>query len=458
MKKITFFDIEYANSKNKSICQIGIMCEDYETGDPVYPELRIMVNPEDGFDDYCVKVHGITSNMVINEPNFKEAWKEIEKYFTNAIVIGHNVASSDLDALVKNLRKYNLDIPEMYYICTMELAKKHISRFFVENYSLSTLCNYYDIDIDNEHDAFDDACACSDLFRALIDNFELNIDNEVRKYDIKETREFVSYISDPLLRKSISDFYGIIRGFSIDNVVTEEEKQYIVEWKNEFSKYSSHIEIKNIIKSINEIITDGIVTNDEIMDLQSIIQDYLDNINTSPITLSTQILNGLVKGIVADNQITDIEVKNLRQWLYDNIYLRGHYPFDQLLSTIEKALSDALITSDELQEIHNLIESLLNPVDKMKSQINTVENKVICLSGNFAYGQKSDVENYIIQRGGTVVSGVNKKVDILIIGNNECQAYSNGTYGTKVKKAMEMIEKGSSIKIIKESDFFSNLK
>ena len=71
MKKITFFDIEYANSKNKSICQIGIMCEDYKTGDPVYPELRIMVNPEDGFDDYCVKVHGITSNMVINEPNFK---------------------------------------------------------------------------------------------------------------------------------------------------------------------------------------------------------------------------------------------------------------------------------------------------------------------------------------------------------------------------------------------------
>lgn len=194
------------------------------------------------------------------------------------------------------------------------------------------------------------------------------------------------------------------------------------------------------------------------MDLQSIIQDYLDNVNTSPITLSTQILNGLIKGIVADNEITDVEVKNLRQWLYDNIYLRGHYPFDQLLSTIEKALSDALITSEELKEINNLIDSLLNLVEKMKGEINSVENKVVCLSGNFAYGQKSDVENYIIQRGGVVVSGVNKKVDILIIGNNECQAYSNGTYGTKVKKAMEMMEKGSNIKIIKESDFFASIK
>lgn len=458
MKKITFFDIEYANSKNKSICQIGIICEDYETGDPIYPELSIMVNPEDGFDDYCVKVHGITSNQVKDEPNFKEIWKVIEKYFTNAIIIGHNVASSDLDALVKNLRRYNLDIPEMYYICTMQLAKKYISRFFVENYSLSTLCNYYDIDIDNEHDAFDDACACSELFRVLIDNFELNLDNEVRKYDIKETNEFVSYISDPLLRKSISDFYGVIRGFSIDNVITEEEKHYIIDWKKEYSKYSANLEIKNIIKSIDEILTDGVVTTDEITDLQAIIQDYLDNVNTSPITLSTQILNGLIKGIVADNEITDVEVKNLRQWLYDNIYLRGHYPFDQLLLTIEKALSDALITSDELKEINDLIVSLLNPVEKIKGEINSVENKVVCLSGNFSYGQKSDVENYIIQRGGTVVSGVNKKVDILIIGSNECQTYSNGTYGTKVEKAMKMIGKGSSIKIIKESDFFTSIK
>ena len=66
----------------------------------------------------------------------------------------------------------------------------------------------------------------------------------------------------------------------------------------------------------------------KVMNLQSIIQIYLDNVNTLPITLSTQILNGLIKGFIADNLITGVEIKNLRQWLYDNIYLRGHYPFD----------------------------------------------------------------------------------------------------------------------------------
>ena len=458
MKKITYFDIEYANSNNKSICQIGIMCEDYETGDPVYPELRIMINPEDGFDDYCIKIHGITANQVVNEPNFAEVWQIIEKYFTNAIVVGHNVASSDLDSLVKNLRRYNIDIPEFYYICTFNLAKKYVNRYCIENYKLETLCNYFDIDFGEAHDAFDDACACADLLKILVKEFNIDIDNEVCKYNMRETADFVSYIADPVLRKSISEFYGIIRGFSIDNIITNEEKEYIIKWKNSFSKYESHKEIKSIIESINNILIDDIVTNDEIINLQSIMILYLDNVNTSAVTLSTQILNGIIKGIVVDDKITEQEVKNLRQWMYDNIYLRGHYPFDKLLTTIENVLSDNIITKEELKLINNLIASLLNPVEKMKSEINNVENQVVCLSGNFEYGQKSDVEEFIVQRGGTVVAGVSKKINVLIIGNNECQAYSNGTYGTKVKRVMELNEKGYDIKILKESDFFENIK
>ena len=45
-----------------------------------------------------------------------------------------------------------------------------------------------------------------------------------------------------------------------------------------------------------------------------------------------------------------------------------------------------------------------------------------------------------------------------MIGDCECQAYSNGTYGTKVKKAIEYNEKGANIQIIKEFDFFTNIK
>ena len=44
MEKITCFDVEYANSKNKAICQLGIVCENYNDHEPYYPELDIYVN------------------------------------------------------------------------------------------------------------------------------------------------------------------------------------------------------------------------------------------------------------------------------------------------------------------------------------------------------------------------------------------------------------------------------
>lgn len=457
MQKITYFDVEYANSKNKSLCQIGLLCENLLDGEPIFPEMDIYVNPEDGFDDFCVRVHGITASKVIDSPTFPSVWLEIEKYFTNTVVIGHNVAGADLDALVKNLRRYNLDIPNLYYICTLELAKEYIPRHAIENYSMSALCEYFDIDIDTEHNAFDDACANADLFKILVEEFSIDVESHIKKYIPHEVTEFSNYVSNPVLRKSISEFYGIVRGFSIDNIIEDSEMQYIENWRKNSLQYSQHKEVANIIDVIDHILDDGKITVDEIMTLQSTIKEYLDVVSTSPVTLATQILGGIMKGITVDGKVSLEECNSLRQWLYDNIYLSGHYPFDKVIAIIEDVLSDSKITTEESEYVTSVINQLLSPVETLRTQINDVLGKSVCLSGNFSYGNgKPDVENYIISHGGKIDSNVKKTTDILMIGNLECQAYSNGTYGTKVKKAMEYNEKGCDIQIIKESDYFNN--
>ena len=453
MTKVTYFDVEYANSKNKSICQIGIVCEDYKTGEPYYPELDIYINPEDGFDNNCIKIHGITSDKVKDAPNFPTVWKDIEKYFTNTVIIGHNVASADLDALVKALRRYNLDIPEMYYICTWDLAKKYVPSYCIPNYTMSTLCEYFDIDIDSEHNAFDDACACGDLFKCLVD--EYNITPTPTKYQIRDVSVGSPYIDEAVLRKNISEFYGVIRGFSIDNVINDEEIKYIIDWKNNNAKYSNHSAISKIIKSIDNILVDKIITNDEIVSLQEVISAYLEDVSTATVTLATQILDGILKGITIDGEISEAECKNLRQWLYDNIYLSDHFPFNKTSEAVDKVLEDSVITLEEANYLTTFINEMLNPVEALKVEINVVNGMHVCLSGNFEYGSKSKVEEYVASKGGIIDSSVKKSTDILMIGNLECQAYSNGTYGTKVKKAIEYNEKGCNIKIIKESDFFS---
>lgn len=458
MDKVTYFDVEYANSKNKSICQIGLMCEDFNTGEPFYPELNIYINPEDRFDEMCVKIHGITADRVENEMCFPEVWKDIEKYFTNAVVVGHNVDAADLDALTKTLRRYHIDIPEFYYICTYKLAKEFIPSFAIDNFKMSTLCRYFDIDIDSEHDAFDDACANADLFRTLIDVYSIEPDEYIKKYSSEDSKNFVKYISDVEIRKAVSEFYGIVRGFSIDNIINSEEITYIKEWRNKFNDYCSHKEIADIVEVIDNILDDGMVTANEIIVLQSVIKKYLDILESSPITLATQILDGILKGITVDGEITSEECNNLRQWLYDNIYLAGHFPFDKIMKVIDEVLQDSVITKEESAYITSVIDSLLNPVDSIKSQVISVNGKHVCLTGNFAYGSKSDVQNYIVEHGGMIDNTVKKITDILIVGKNECQSYSNGTYGTKIKKAIEYIEKGCTIQIVKENDFFSVVK
>lgn len=457
MKKVTYFDVEYANSRNKSICQIGLMCEDYDTGETIYPERNIYVNPEDGFDDVCMRIHGITADKVKNELTFPVIWHEIECYFTNSIIIGHNVAAADLDALVKALDRYNIDIPELYYICTLELAKKYVPPYLVQNYSMSTLCSYFDVDIDSAHDAFDDACACSDLYKKLAGTYYINLDNCIRKYNPHESDEFTSYVANPVLRKAISEFYGIVRGFSIDGEINAEETAYIINWKKSHKQYGSFKEFAAIFSVIDSITADGKITMDEVIELQSVIKSFLNIVSTAPVTLATQILDGILKGIAVDGDISEKECKCLRQWLYDNIYLTGHFPFDKVLRTVEDVLADSKVSKEESDYLSMIIDDLLDPIDTLKTQLNSVNGKHICLSGNFAYGQKPDVEKYLFERGGLIDSRVKKSTDILIIGDCECQAYSFGTYGTKAKAAMEYNEKGCNILILKESDLFARV-
>ena len=205
---------------------------------------------------------------------------------------------------------------------------------------------------------------------------------------------------------------------------------------------------------MDTILSDGVITIDEIVSLQAAVKKYLDVVATAPVTLATQILNGIMRGITTDGTVTESECKNFRQWLYDNIYLSGHYPFDKITEIIDKVLADSVITPDELSYITSVVDSLLNPVESLKKQVYTIEGKSFCLSGNFSYGEKADVEKYITEHGGLIHASVKKTTDYLIIGSLECQAYSNGTYGTKVKKAIEYNDKGCNIQILKEVDFF----
>ena len=449
--RVTFFDVEYANIKNKSICQIGILSKEINSKEePI--KIDVVINPEDNFDDTCVRIHGITKDRVKSAKTFPQIWDSIEKFFTNAIIVGHNVASSDLDALCKTLNRYSISLPELYYICTYNMAKQLISSFEISDYSLSTLSKYFGLNDKGLHNAFIDAVICSQLLDALVEKYNVKAEDFIEKYNAKESYNFIAYISDASLRKDIHTLYGVVTGFNYDLKLNESEIKFLLEWKDEHVFYVNHPELKNIVSIIDEIIADNIITSNEIDKLKNTIKQYLDVLSTSVITLSTQILNGIIKGIITDDEITGEECEQLRDWLYKNNYLSGHFPYDKLFSVLEKVLEDNILSKEEAYEIKDIINGLLDPVETLSKTVHSLKDKNICLSGNFSYGQKEFVEQYIIEQGGRIDKSIKKTTDILIVGDSGSDAYSNCNYGTKVKKAIEYNDKGSKIQIAKESD------
>lgn len=452
--RVTFFDVEYANIKNKSICQIGIISKDLSS-DEEPQEIELLINPLDNFDDTCVRIHGITKETVADAPTFPQIWQGIEPFFANAIVVGHNVASSDLDALNKTLNRYSIPVPELYYICTYNLAKAVIPSFEIADYSLATLCKYFGLEDRGLHNAFVDAYACSALLYSLVDKYGIKPEDFVERYDPQDSSDFVAYISNATLRRDIHSLYGAVLGFDYDSQLSEQEISFLKEWKANHLFYIGHEEFASIISVIDEILADNIVTSEEISKLKDVVKKYIDVVNTSVITLSTQILNGIIKGMLTDDEISEAECRALNNWLYQNSYLAGHYPYDKLFDTIGQILEDNVLTLEEATLIKQTINALLDPVESLSEKVFSLKDKNICLSGNFAYGTKAKVEEYILSQGGRIDSTVKKSTHMLIVGSHECDSYSNGTYGTKVKKALEYNGKGSLIQIAKEVDIIA---
>ena len=172
-------------------------------------------------------------------------------------------------------------------------------------------------------------------------------------------------------------------------------------------------------------------------------------------TKSLLTLSGILSGITCDNVLVPSEVEYLQNWLDDNVELKGNYPYDKIYTTIANALADGILEQAELESMLRLFKQVSDPVNDCSCNCSSrdISGKTFCLSGEFDYGEKSAVEELLIQRGGIPQKNVTRKTDLLIVGGQGSSAWCAGNYGTKVKKALELQEKGISIQIIREHDF-----
>lgn len=446
MNKLTdfiVFDLENPNRRGNSICSLGIIV--VKNG-LIKEKIYSLINPEDRFDRNNIEVHGIEPYMVQNEKTLKEYWPKIKELFSKYIIVGHNIRY-DLNVLAKSLERYDIEVPKVQFCCTLDLAKFYLPGV---SYNLTDLVKQYDYNY-NAHNALEDCLACFELFSHL--QKEYDVSSFIRPYTYET---ILKQKIDEQLISNLNDLHGIIQGIVANDVITPEEIELLRTWINDNLIYKQYQLFNEIITRISDIIEDNKITDYELVELQSLTrfinESKIYNINT----LTIQVLKGIIHGIIADSEIDKKELNCLEQWLEDNNFLSGVYPYDVIYKTVENVLEDGKLTKAEEKELKELFSSILNPTETKTSDIN-LKNSVFCLTGEFTHGSKSQISSLLTKAGAEESKSVCNRVDYLFVGGVGSDAWAFGNYGGKVAKALEMQEKGHRIRIVNEEDLFKNI-
>ena len=172
-------------------------------------------------------------------------------------------------------------------------------------------------------------------------------------------------------------------------------------------------------------------------------------------TLALQELQSILELIIADGKITVDEFKALKEWMGEHDNLQGSYPFDRVFFALDRVLEDGVISQEELEELQMLFSDFVDPVKSRgcHEEIDTLIGKHVCVTGDFDYGNRNEVFVLIENAGGIIDKNVKKATDYVVVGAQGSDNWKTGNYGGKIQKALEMNEKGASIKIMEEKDF-----
>lgn len=429
-------DIENPNARGNSICSIGIIVVKNKK---VVEQKYSLINPEDRFDINNSNITGLNYSDVKDAPTFKEYWKNIKELLEKNIIVGHNI-TYDLTVIAKALERYDIKVPIFNYYCTLKLSRSFINS---NSYSLNNLCDLLNINLENHHNALEDAKASQKLFEYLDNN------NDIGNSEKFEFERVLLDNLDSKLETNINTLYGIIKGINYDKKIDDKEIEKLKVWVEDNRIYKQYALFDRIILKLEEILNDNKITEYEKIELEKLVTSINNSKIYSESTLSLQILNGILDGIVCDQKVNQKEIENLNAWLKQNDYLKDVYPYDKVLLEVSKVLEDRILTEEESNYILGIFNEILHPEFNNDENID-FDGKTFCLTGEFKNATKQEISKKLQDLGGIEKTGVSSKLNYLIVGGVGSESWKFGKIGGKQAKTQELNEKGANIKIIDE--------
>jgi DNA polymerase-3 subunit epsilon len=150
-------DVETANGRYSSICQIGLVL--FEGGKPV-EEWQTLIDPQVTFAPGNIGIHGIHPSDVRGAPTFAQAAGEVFARIDGQIVVAHN-AKFDRSCISHAAAKAGLALPWCRWLCSVQVARR-AWHGEVERFGLARMAEHLDLTF-RHHDALEDARTCGQV-------------------------------------------------------------------------------------------------------------------------------------------------------------------------------------------------------------------------------------------------------------------------------------------------------
>lgn len=181
-------------------------------------------------------------------------------------------------------------------------------------------------------------------------------------------------------------------------------------------------------------------------------------------------LVGISQGLLCDGRLTDDEIRFLNDWLTQNESISMTWPGDVLHARLREILADGIVTNDERAYLTDTLQQLIGGTTEDlasathvtelaldRSAVVSIPNSTFCLTGDFVFAPRSHCESVICSRGGLISKSITKKTNYLVVGGLGSPEWKNGSFGTKIEKAMEYKSKGVLIHVVHEDQWASAL-
>lgn len=183
---------------------------------------------------------------------------------------------------------------------------------------------------------------------------------------------------------------------------------------------------------------------------------------------SVDALIGMAAGITADAHINQQEAEFLQDWIAANLVHLEDPVVNLLYRRLSDMLADGVLDADESVELLATLRSFAGlsavralatdnaftpaldlPLCRPAPELDW-DGRLYVFTGVMAYGPRKACEALILDRGGQIGAGISKKIHYLVVGAVGNDQWLHSTYGTKIKKAVELREAGAPLSIVSE--------